>query len=84
MPASYLAEAVGICAEVIDPIWLSPLDIDTIAESVERTGRLLVVDTGWADVRRLVGDPVRGVRADASSSTNASTLHSCRILGRVK
>ncbi len=37
----------GISAEVIDPIWLSPLDIDTITASVEKTGRLLVVDTGW-------------------------------------
>lgn len=42
----YLQE-VGIQAEVIDPIWLSPLDIDTIAKSVEKTGRLLVVDNGW-------------------------------------
>lgn len=37
----------GIRAEVIDPIWLSPLDIDTIAESVRKTGRLCVVDNGW-------------------------------------
>ena len=42
--ARYLAD-VGIAAEVIDPIWLSPLDTDTVAESVEKTGRLLVVDT---------------------------------------
>jgi pyruvate/2-oxoglutarate/acetoin dehydrogenase E1 component len=42
----YLQE-IGIAAEVIDPIWLSPLDLDTITESVERTGRLLVVDNGW-------------------------------------
>lgn len=42
----YLAEQ-GISAEVIDPIWLSPLDIDTIAESVAKTGRLIVVDNGW-------------------------------------
>jgi len=42
----YLQE-VGIRAEVIDPIWLSPLDSDTIVESVEKTGRLLVVDNGW-------------------------------------
>jgi pyruvate/2-oxoglutarate/acetoin dehydrogenase E1 component len=42
----YLAE-VGIRAEVIDPIWLSPLDIDTIARSVQKTGRLCVVDNGW-------------------------------------
>jgi pyruvate/2-oxoglutarate/acetoin dehydrogenase E1 component len=40
-------EAEGIRAEVIDPIWLSPLDIDTIAESVRKTGRLCVVDNGW-------------------------------------
>ncbi len=37
----------GIRAEVIDPIWLSPLDADTIAASAERTGKLLVVDNAW-------------------------------------
>jgi pyruvate/2-oxoglutarate/acetoin dehydrogenase E1 component len=42
----YLAN-VGIEAEVIDPIWLNPLDIDTIADSVRKTGKLLVVDNGW-------------------------------------
>jgi pyruvate dehydrogenase E1 component beta subunit len=41
-----LAEA-GIHAEVIDPISLTPLDIDTIARSAQRTGRLLVVDNAW-------------------------------------
>jgi pyruvate/2-oxoglutarate/acetoin dehydrogenase E1 component len=41
-------ESVGISAEVIDPIWLSPLDIETIATSVRKTGRLCVVDNGWA------------------------------------
>jgi len=40
-------EEVGVSAEVIDPIWLSPLDVDTIAGSAARTGRLLVVDNGW-------------------------------------
>ena len=40
-------EAKGISAEIIDPIWLSPLDIDTITTSVKKTGRLLVVDTAW-------------------------------------
>ena len=40
-------ESVGVRAEVIDPIWLSPLDVDTIVASVEKTGRLLVVDNGW-------------------------------------
>lgn len=42
----YLADA-GIRAEVIDPIWLSPLDVETIVASVRKTGRLIVVDNGW-------------------------------------
>ena len=46
--AKYL-EGIGVRAEVIDPIWLNPLDIDTITESVRKTGRLLVVDTGWTN-----------------------------------
>ena len=41
-----LADA-GVEAEVIDPISLVPLDIETITESVRRTGRLLVVDNAW-------------------------------------
>jgi acetoin:2,6-dichlorophenolindophenol oxidoreductase subunit beta len=43
-----LVEA-GIQAEVIDPITLVPLDIDTIVQSVRRTGRLLVVDNAWTN-----------------------------------
>jgi pyruvate/2-oxoglutarate/acetoin dehydrogenase E1 component len=39
----------GIGAEVIDPISLVPLDMDTIVESVSRTGRLLVVDSAWTN-----------------------------------
>ncbi|MGE0485496.1 MAG: alpha-ketoacid dehydrogenase subunit beta [Gammaproteobacteria bacterium] len=35
---------VGISCEVIDPRTTSPLDEDTILESVEATGRLVVVD----------------------------------------
>jgi pyruvate/2-oxoglutarate/acetoin dehydrogenase E1 component len=40
-------QAVGVSAEVIDPVSLSPLDVEGIAASVRRTGRLLVVDTAW-------------------------------------
>ena len=42
-----ISRPVGIDAEVIDPISLTPLDLDTIAASVARSGRLLVVDNGW-------------------------------------
>jgi pyruvate/2-oxoglutarate/acetoin dehydrogenase E1 component len=40
-------ETMDVHAEVIDPIWLSPLDIETIVKSVRKTGRLCVVDNGW-------------------------------------
>jgi pyruvate/2-oxoglutarate/acetoin dehydrogenase E1 component len=39
--------AVGVSAEVIDPVTLTPLDVETLAGSVARTRRLLVVDNGW-------------------------------------
>lgn len=45
--ARELLAEVGVSAEVIDPIWLSPLDIDTIVESARRTRRLVVADNGW-------------------------------------
>jgi len=37
-------EGEGISCEVIDPRTTSPLDTETILESVEATGRLVVVD----------------------------------------
>ncbi len=40
-------EQVGLSAEVIDPVTLSPLDMETILSSVRKTGRLLVVDNSW-------------------------------------
>ena len=47
--AAELLHEVGIEAEVVDPIWLQPLDCETIIRSVERTGRLLVVDNAWVN-----------------------------------
>lgn len=37
----------GIDVEVIDPRTLKPLDEEIILNSVKKTGRLLVADTGW-------------------------------------
>ncbi|MBM4298436.1 MAG: alpha-ketoacid dehydrogenase subunit beta, partial [Deltaproteobacteria bacterium] len=62
-------ETAGIHAEVIDPIWLQPLDIETIAESVRKTGRLCVVDNGWvtcgagAEIVSAVLERVQGERS---------------------
>jgi pyruvate/2-oxoglutarate/acetoin dehydrogenase E1 component len=47
MRAQKYLQAIGIQAEVIDPIWLQPLDYKTIISSVRKTGKLIVVDNGW-------------------------------------
>jgi pyruvate/2-oxoglutarate/acetoin dehydrogenase E1 component len=44
LAAVKVATEEGISVEVIDPLTLSPLDIDTILASVEKTGRLMIVD----------------------------------------
>jgi pyruvate dehydrogenase E1 component beta subunit len=49
MRAHELLADIDINAEVIDPISLVPLDIETIVQSVRRTGRLLVVDNAWTN-----------------------------------
>jgi pyruvate/2-oxoglutarate/acetoin dehydrogenase E1 component len=66
--ARLFLEEVGVRAEVIDPIWLSPLDTDTIVDSVRRTGRLCVVDNGWmtcgasAEIVASVTERLQGAR----------------------
>jgi len=45
--ATRYLERVGVSAEVIDPISLAPLDINTIIKSVQKTGKLIVADTAW-------------------------------------
>ncbi len=37
----------GIQAEVVDLRTLKPLDVETIVESVKKTGRLVIVEEGW-------------------------------------
>lgn len=47
--AAHHLESIGVAAEVIDPIWINPLDIELIKKSVVKTGKLLVVDNGWVE-----------------------------------
>lgn len=47
--AAHHLESAGVSAEIIDPIWINPLDIELIKKSVAKTGKLLVVDNGWVE-----------------------------------
>jgi pyruvate/2-oxoglutarate/acetoin dehydrogenase E1 component len=64
--ADGLAAEDGIECELIDPRTTSPLDEDTILESVERTGRLVIVDEATprcsiaTDIAALVADKAWG------------------------
>ncbi len=44
--AEFLAKH-GIQAEVVDPVTLVPLDQAAILRSIDKTGRLLIVDSSW-------------------------------------
>ena len=48
LEAAKVLEQQGISAEVIDMRVINPLDLNTIISSVEKTGRLLVIDGGWS------------------------------------
>ena len=48
LKASETLTAEGISVELIDPRTVAPLDIETIAGSVRKTGRLLIVDEAFA------------------------------------
>ena len=62
MEAAETLAAEGIECEVIDPRTTSPMDEDTILESVENTGRLVVVDESYprcsmgADISSMVAE----------------------------
>ena len=62
--AADASAAEGIEAEVIDLRSLSPLDVGAIAESVRRTGRVLVVESGRPD--RALSDRLLRVASDAA------------------
>ena len=48
LQAAESLQAQGVSVEVIDLRTIQPLDVDTVAQSVKKTGRLLVADEGWS------------------------------------
>jgi 2-oxoisovalerate dehydrogenase E1 component len=61
LEAADILAADGIDAEVTDVRTISPLDVETVAASVTKTHRLLVVDEGW---------PMMGVGAELGQAMN--------------
>ncbi len=49
-------EKEGVSVELIDPRTVAPLDVETIARSVAKTGRLLIVDEAFAPFGDRGGD----------------------------
>src|SRR5262245_34706466 len=64
-------DADGISCEIVDPRTTSPLDEETIYESVERTGRLVVVDESYPRCS-LASDLVSLVAQNCFSSLRAA------------
>jgi pyruvate/2-oxoglutarate/acetoin dehydrogenase E1 component len=93
MEAAEALEKDGIEVELIDPRTTSPLDEDTILESVERTGRLVIVDEATprcgiaTDIAALVADrafaalkaPIRRVTAPHTPVPFAPSLEKLYI-----
>lgn len=73
--AAALLKNVGVAAEVIDPIWLRPLDMDSIVRSARRTGRLLVVDNAWT----MCGASSEIVAAVAESASGTAGIRVKRL-----
>jgi 2-oxoisovalerate dehydrogenase E1 component len=48
LEAAKILEGEGISVEIVDPRTVAPLDMATIAESVKKTGRLLIVEEDYA------------------------------------
>jgi len=65
LDAAKALEEDGISAEVVDVRSLRPLDVDTLANSVTKTGRCVIVEIGW---------PVSGFGAEVSYQVQKACL----------
>jgi pyruvate dehydrogenase E1 component beta subunit len=65
LDAAKALEDDGISAEVVDVRSLRPLDVDTLANSVTKTGRCVIVEVGW---------PVSGFGAEVSYQMQKACL----------
>lgn len=76
LEAARALESEGISAEVIDLRVLRPLDSATVAESLARTHRLLVVDEGWRTCS-LAAEIIARMSEEAFYELDAPPLRVC-------
>src|SRR6185369_5005087 len=95
LQAAETLQAQGVSCEVIDLRTIQPLDVDTVAASVKKTGRLLVADEGWSmcgvgaelgqAMHELAFDyldaPVARLHTDAMSHPFAPALEKAMLVG---
>jgi pyruvate dehydrogenase E1 component beta subunit len=71
--ARALLTAMGLHVEVIDMRSVRPLDVDTVLESVRKTGRLIVADTGFK-TGSIAGELISQVTEQAFNDLNAAPI----------
>ncbi|MGB3117356.1 MAG: pyruvate dehydrogenase complex E1 component subunit beta, partial [Verrucomicrobiales bacterium] len=93
LQASETLAAEGISVELIDPRTIAPLDVDTIVQSVSKTGRLLIVDEDFAhcgigaEIAAQLADrgfdeldaPIRRLNGKASPTPYSPTLEAAVV-----
>ncbi len=94
LQAAQTLQQQGVSCEVIDLRTIQPLDVDTVSDSVRKTGRLLVADEGWSmcgvgaelgqAMNELVFDyldaPVARLHTDAMSHPFAPALERAMLI----
>jgi acetoin:2,6-dichlorophenolindophenol oxidoreductase subunit beta len=76
MEAAEKLASIGIDADVIDLRCLRPLDRTLIIDSVQKTGRLVVADTGWA-LAGMSAEIIASVSESAFSSLKSAPQRVC-------
>ena len=76
LAAAETLAVAGIDAEVVDLRVLRPLDRQTIADSVRRTHRVVVVDEGWK-TGSLAGEVIAGLAEDSFYDLDAARRRVC-------
>lgn len=96
MQAADVLQQQGVSCEVIDLRTIQPLDVDTVAASVRKTGRLLVADEGWsmcgvgAELGQAMNElafdhldaPVARLHTDAMTHPFAPSLERAMLISR--